>query len=261
MEKGKKGHMETLRKPFQGVRNIVLFNWHFYALSIALVVALFAIPHFTNVIHQNFTRIPAMAILLVTGVSLLVSAYVYDISKLYTLPWLENTIVKKHDVIVNVNAGFDETSALLHHRYPEAKLIVLDFYDPEKHTEVSIKRARKAYPPYPNTISTQTNTIEINNASVDIICAVLSAHEIRDQNERQQFFTELKRILKPAGQILVTEHLRDFPNFLAYTIGFFHFHSKSIWQKTFQSSGFKISQEIKTTPFISTFILEHAATT
>lgn len=253
--------METIRKPFQGVWNIVRFNWHFYALSFGLVAALFSIPHFTNVIHQNFTRIPAIAILLVTNVSLLVSAYVYDISKLYSLPWLDEILVEQPEVIVNVNAGFDETSFLLNQKYPEAKLVVLDFYNPKKHTEVSIKRARKAYPPYPNTISTQTNEIEIANTTVDIVFAVLSAHEIRDQKERQYFFEELKRTLKPGGQIFVTEHLRDLPNFLAYTIGFFHFHSKNTWLKTFKSAGFIVSNEVKTTPFISTFILEHAITT
>lgn len=253
--------METLRKPFQGVWNIVRFNLHFYVLSIGLAIALFTLPHFTNAIHQNLTRIPAMAILLVTFVSLLVSAYVYDVSSLYALPWLDKILVEQPEVIVNVNAGFDETSFLLNQKYPEAKLLVLDFYNPEKHTEVSIKRARKSYPPYPNTISTQTNEIEIANTTVDIVCAVLSAHEIRDQKERQHFFEELNRILKPGGQIFVTEHLRDLPNFLAYTIGFFHFHSKNTWLKTFKSAGFIVSNEVKTTPFISTFILEHAVTT
>ncbi len=37
------------------------------------------------------------------------------------------------------------------------------------------------------------------------------------------FFNELNRVLKPNGQIVVTEHLRDLNNFLAYNIGFFHF--------------------------------------
>lgn len=253
--------METLRKPFQGIWNILRFNWHFYVLSIGLTIVLFALPHFTNAIHPNVTKIPAIAILLITFFSLLVSAYVYDLSSLYTLPWLAEILVKQTNVIVNVNAGFDETSFLLNQKYPEARLIVLDFYDPEKHTEVSIKRARKAYPPYPNTISIQTDEIEIENTSVDFVCAVLSAHEIRDQKERQHFFEELKRILKPEGQIFVTEHLRDLPNFLAYTVGFFHFHSKSTWLKTFKSAGFIVSNEVKTTPFISTFILKHAVTT
>jgi hypothetical protein len=68
----------------------------------------------------------------------------------------------------------------------------------------------------------------------------------------------MKRVLKLNGKIIVTEHLRDFPNFLAYTIGFFHFHSKKTWKKTFQEADLKVSEEIKITPFLTTFILEHA---
>ena len=59
----------------------------------------------------------------------------------------------------------------------------------------------------------------------------------------------------PKGQVIVTEHLRDTANFIAYNIGFLHFHSKETWLQTFRNAGFKVFQEIKITPFISTFIL------
>ena len=86
----------------------------------------------------------------------------------------------------------------------------------------------------------------------------VSAHEIRDENERVVFFEELKRSLKVNGKIVVTEHLRDVPNFLAYTIGFFHFHSKSSWMRTFRRANLKVLQEAKITPFLTTFVLQNA---
>jgi hypothetical protein len=83
----------------------------------------------------------------------------------------------------------------------------------------------------------------------------LAAHEIRNDSERIIFFKELSRILTPEGKVIVTEHLRDIPNFLTYNIGFLHFHSKATWYKTFATAGLAVNKEIKTTPFISTFIL------
>ena len=136
--------------------------------------------------------------------------------------------------MVNIHAGFDETSILLSTKFPDAELIVFDFYDPEKHTEVSIKRARKAYPSYPNTKKIITSTIPLGDSCADKIFVTLAAHEIRDDNERIIFFKELYRILKTGGQIFVTEHHRDLYNFIAYTIGFFHFHSYSTWTNTFR---------------------------
>lgn len=75
------------------------------------------------------------------------------------------------------------------------------------------------------------------------------------------FFNELKRILKPKGEIVITEHLRDVSNFLAYNIGFFHFYSKSTWLKIFKSAELNMQKEEKLTSFISTFTLSKNGTT
>lgn len=93
----------------------------------------------------------------------------------------------------------------------------------KKHTEVSIKRARKVYPPFSNTTSVQTNYLPFADETFDLTVAILSAHEIRNEEERILFFKELNRITESSGEIIITEHLRDFNNFMAYTIGFFTF--------------------------------------
>lgn len=248
--------MEKVRKPFQGVWNVVRFNWHFYALSgFGALILLFA----GNYLNEPFRLLSRMLLFLAIAVvliSLIATFYVYDLSNLYKLTWLENSRKTENPVIVNINAGFDETSILFANKIKNAEMFVFDFYDPCKHTEISIKRARKAYPPYPNTRQISTAHLPLGDDSADKIFAVLSVHEIRDENERIKFFKELRRTLKPHGQIVVTEHLRDAANFLAYNIGFFHFYSKSTWLKTFHAAGLKVISEIKTTPFISTFILE-----
>ncbi|HEX6193460.1 MAG TPA: methyltransferase type 11, partial [Chitinophagaceae bacterium] len=64
---------------------------------------------------------------------------------------------------------------------------------------------------------------------------------------------ECKRLCKPEGQVIMVEHLRDFPNFMAFTVGFTHFFSRSTWKKAFKSAGFVTFQETKFTPFMSVF--------
>ncbi len=248
--------MESIRKPFQGIGNIVRFNWHFYLMSIGFVVLILVLNNYLNEKYSIYTSIFCFLIVATTLISLLVSYYVYDGSELYKLTWLDEIMLTKTDKIVNINAGFDETSILLKDKFPKAELIVFDFYDPKKHTEISIKRARKAYPPYPETQSIITSNIPLSDKGIDTLFVTLSAHEIRNDEERIVFFKELRRVLKQSGQIIVTEHLRDLPNFLAYNIGFFHFYSKSLWMTTFKKSDLEIAQEIKITPFISTFILK-----
>lgn len=248
--------METLRKPFQGVKNIIRFNRHFYFIALGVVVGLIVLaPFFSNTLSYLFYGTAAL-IVLVTASSLAFSCYIYDFSGLYKLKWLASLKAEKGKTIVNIHAGFDETSELLKARFPICNMEVLDFYDPKKHTEVSIKRARKAYPPFPGTESTTTAALPLSDSEADFIFLIFAAHEIRDPQERVTFFKELKRSLAPNGKILVTEHLRDLPDFMAYTIGFFHFYPKSEWHYTFKAAGLKVSSEMKSTAFITTFILE-----
>jgi SAM-dependent methyltransferase len=245
--------MEKIRKPFQGVGNIIRFNWHFYfcvaLLCTVLIYTKKLIPENLNLIF-NLATISAVAI---TFLTLLVSFYVYDFSGLYKLNWLPNS--KENISIANINAGFDETSELLKLKYPKSDLTVLDFYDPLKHTEISIKRARKAYPAYPNTKTTTTANLPLQTNSLDKIFLIFSAHEIRNENERVAFFIELTRVLKNEGEIYVTEHLRDLPNFLAYNIGFMHFLAHDTWIKAFSQSKLTIKSKEKLNPFITNFTL------
>lgn len=253
--------MGEIRKPFQGVLNIIRFNWHFYVGVILLLFSINFTAIYFGELNQYWIRVFSVIMLLVVFISLSVSYYVYDLSGLYTLEWISNLTDKKKYKIVNINAGFDETSILINKKFIDSELTVLDFYDPSKHTEVSIKRARKVYPSHPNTINVQTDSIEMEDNSQDKILVILSAHEIRDRDERITFFKELRRILKPNGEIIITEHLRDVANFCAYTIGFFHFYSKKEWLKIFSSSGLSCVKEIKITPFITTFILQRNGNT
>ncbi len=242
------------RKSFQGVCNIIRFNWHFYVLVLILVVLLtFLIPSIW-IKFSIFAYIAAMGIFSVTLISLLVSYYVYDYSKLYALKWLGDLDHKK---VVTIHAGFDETSTIIEEKFKHIDLTICDFYDPKKHTEVSIKRARKAYQPHPDTIEISTTKLPFKNNAFDVAILILSAHEIRDKEERIQFFKEVKRVTRAEGKVFVTEHLRDRYNFLAYTIGFLHFYSRKVWKETFRKAQLSIQDEIQSTVFITTFILEH----
>lgn len=242
--------MEKMRKPFQGVRNILRFNWHFYAVAFLVIVV-------TTLFSEHFPRIfllIPLTIAMLMSSSLIISCYIYDFSSLYSLDWLP--ILPDKSTLINIHAGFDETSELLNAKFSSCQLQAVDFYDPHKHTEWSIKRARKAYPPYPNTLTTSTQHLPFEDQSIDCIFVLLAAHEIRHNQERILFFRELNRTLRPNGQIIVTEHIRNLPNFLAYTIGFFHFFPKKIWINTFHSAQLELKSEKNITPFITSFTLQ-----
>lgn len=243
------------RTAFQGVTNIIRFNWHFYVLSVLFIV--------TGLFFREW--MPVQVLLWLTTVSTLlslgVSWYIYDGSGLYQLRWLDELPIMPGHRIVNIHAGFDETSELLRQKYPEATLLVLDFYDPVKHTEISIERARKVYAPYPGTQRISTIDLPLPAASADVIFLFLAAHEIRKEEERCHFFKQLHDRLPAHGKIIVLEHLRDARNFMAYNMGVLHFFSDTTWKRTFAAAQLCIEKEIKITPFLSAFILKKNGTT
>ena len=253
--------MARMRRPFQGVANILRFNWHFFVLAVVAVVAIAwaSLSFGGNIRLLGFGFIAALGGMMM--VSFCVSCYIYDCSGLYQLAWLDTLAIGPGGMMMNIHAGFDETTPLLRERYPEAEWTVMDFYDPAKHTEISIKRARKLYPPSPHDVQVNTSELPILTESMDAVFVILAAHEIREEQERYAFFKELHRVLKPGGQAVVLEHLRDAPNFCAYSVGAFHFISRKSWHEAFEQSRLRISKTITPNPFMTCFILERYEST
>jgi len=249
--------METvMRKSYQGVFNIIRFNWHFYVIAAAFVTTLFTVALAMGESMFWLCILPAIGIFASASISLLVSYYIYDRSDLYDFNWLQQFNKWETPNIVNIHAGFDETSTILKNNFPTASLFVFDFYDPSKHTEVSIERARKAYPPFKGTVKIMTRALPMATSSADLTFNIFALHEVRDGNERVEFLKEQAARLQNDGRIVVVEHLRDIPNFLAYNIGFFHFFSEREWTKNFRRAGLEIERTFKITAFISVFILK-----
>ncbi|SFA76192.1 Methyltransferase domain-containing protein [Flavobacterium swingsii] len=246
--------MEVKRKPFQGVLNILSFNRHFYVfglVALTLILTSHILFNWSNVLYS----IILLSFIYGLTMPLIVSAYVYDFSGYYNFNWLKNLNLtdSKDTQILNINAGFDETSFIIKNLFPESDLKVFDFYNSKQHTEPAIIRARKVSLVYPNTQQIISNAIPLKDNSVDYIFLLSAVHEIRTQEEKVQFLKECHRVCKSTGSVIMVEHLRDFPNFVAFSIGFTHFFSKKTWKKAFKEAGFSSFNETKFTPFMSVF--------
>lgn len=246
--------MEIKRRKFQGVLNILSFNRHFYFWGIGILALI--------IVSQLIFQWPNILFLIIIGaflygllMPLIVSAYVYDFSGYYDFKWLKHfkNMDSEATNIININAGFDETSFILKNNFPKSDIKVFDFYNAEKHTEPAIILARKVSLVYPNTEEIKSNILPLKDNSKDLIFLLSAAHEIRLHEEKVQFLKECRRVCKPKGRVVMVEHLRDFPNFLAFSIGFTHFFSRKVWKSAFMSAGFSTFTEMKFTPFMSIF--------
>ena len=246
--------MEIKRRQFQGVLNILSFNRHFYVFGTTTLLIIIS--------NQLYFQWSQSLLWIIIGLflygllmPLIVSAYVYDFSGYYNFDWIKPLQLKDSEekLVLNINAGFDETSYILKNIFPKSNLKVFDFYNSKQHTEPAIVRARNVSLIYPNTRQIATNNIPLKTNSVDYIFLLSAAHEIRSFEEKVIFLSECRRVCKTNGKIIMVEHLRDFPNFLAFSIGFTHFFSKNIWKQAFKNAGVSKFNEVRFTPFMSIF--------
>ncbi len=253
-----KTSVRQMRGHWEGVTNVVRFNWHFYAIALgALLAAAFmlCLPVLPLLIKTVIGTGAGLAFFYMI-ISLAVSHFIYDRSDLYRFQWLKEANLPETGHFVNIHSGFDETSLLLKQQFPKATWSILDFYDPALHTEVSIARARRYRPTLPETLAIDANHWVLGSESVDAIFGVLVVHEIRSHENRVTFFLEAHRVLKHKGTLVLVEHLRNHANFLAYGPGFLHFFSRQAWQIAFSMGGFRSMKEFFITPFIRVFILK-----
>ena len=234
----------TERGRFDGVLNVVRFNWPSYAattVGIALAVGL-GFP-----VVAALLALPALA-------SLVATWWVYDASDLYELPWLAGIDRARASRIVVVTAGFDEIGAEIARRLPRAEVTVVDVFDPERTPERSIERARRVHGAE-GARPVDPAALPIGEGEIDLAVAFLSAHELRDRHPRIALFLELRRALARDGMVVVVEHQRDFANTLAYSVGVLHFLPRRRWLETFAGAGLRIRSERRHTPLVRVFEL------
>lgn len=243
------------RTRFQGVRTVVRFNWPLYAaagaiLAIALTASLTDLP---ATVRLGATAVTLGTLWFLLG-SLGATHWVYDRSDLYRWQWLHRRAPDGPFRLLLCHTGFDEVSTQLRTQFPEAKLDILDHFDPVTMTEASIQRARALHPPVDGTLAAPFS--DWPQCCAEIILAPLAIHELRTERERAAWFDQARQALAPGGRILVVEHLRDLPNFLAFGPGFLHFHSESAWQRSWSAADLTLVEHFSITPLVRGFVLQ-----
>lgn len=242
------------RGRFQGVWAVVRFNWPFYLAScLVIVIGMILWSHLSGWLGLVVLTGTAFAFWL-TIASLFASWWVYDVSDLHRYGWLSRAAGKPSGRWINAHSGFDETTAALKERLP-GEWIILDHFDPVCMSEPSIHRAKKLYPPLPETQRSPFDHWPVANASIDGVFGLFAIHELRTHADRVKWLAEARRVLAEDGRVILIEHVRDFANLLAFGPGFLHFHSVETWQSSWQEAGFRLSDSFRISPWLRTFIL------
>jgi hypothetical protein len=246
-----------VRGKWQGASTIALLNWPYYAAAVVVLAASLAAACLAPLrVVQLLGAAGAIGSLWFLVGSLGVAHLVYDRSDLYKLHWLARVLpAGDRRRLIVCHAGFDDLSPLLSANLPAADWTILDHYDPARMREASIRRARRFYPPGGATTPAVFDRWPVESASADAVFGLLAIHELRSDGERSRWFSEAKRCLSAGGRIILAEHLRDAANFFAFGPGFFHFHTRASWRRSWEHAGLRLLDEFPVTPWVRVFVL------
>lgn len=253
MKEGGREVGQEFGKDFDGMLRVVRFNWPLYvaAALVVLVLLLLAVqPGFAGSVRAVFL-LSSTLVLLQTLLSLLASHWVYDRSALRDWRFLIDFVNEQPLCIVNVHSGYDETSGALRQLFARAEIATVDLYPALGRRESSIVRARKLYPPVAKSICETISDWPLSDSSVDFILIAFAAHEVRDSKQRELLFQQARRVLKPSGRIVLVEHVRDFSNFVAFSLGFMHFLPLAEWIRCATESNLSIAKQYRITPLVA----------
>ena len=248
--------MSGTRPPTEGVRKVMAFNWPKLVLGAAFTLGAAGVSTIaTSPMMQAGAALAAAGTAWFLVASLAVSWWVYDRSDLHDWRWLAPLLPNVRPCWAMVHAGFDETGPSLPAALGPPTAIV-DLTPWLHRTSPSNARAQRRHPA-PSTVSSAegVTALPLPAASCDVLLLAFAAHEVRDREQREALFDDLRRVLRPAGRVVLVEHLRDLPNFAAFGPAALHFQSRREWQRLAGRSGLSTVHEVAMTSFVRGFAL------
>lgn len=219
----------------------MVFNWPKLAGGLAVVVAAGLIG--------GLARILAVVVGYFLVASLVVSWWVYDHSPLHDWRWLRPLLPALFERWALVHAGFDEAGSSLPAAigHPAA---VVDVSAGLGRVSPSLRRARRHLGSGPAAETVMAGEgLPLASGSCDAVLLVFAAHEVRDHDRREALFDELRRVVRPAGRIVLVEHHRGWANIAAFGPAAWHFQTRREWLRLAERGGYQV-QEAKVTPFV-----------
>ncbi|MDQ2986582.1 MAG: class I SAM-dependent methyltransferase [Armatimonadota bacterium] len=244
------------RGRLQGTAEIVKYNIHQYLGALGFLALAIA-----ALLFLKLPTIVSLVLLLAISVvgywsiaSIIVSFIVYDASRIYDPVWMRTLVDDSPAKWANVHAGVDDFSGPLSHAYGQP-LYNWDIFDERTMSEPSILRARSIRSSALGA-TVDFRKLPCNAGELDAVFAFFVLHEIRDDSLRRDCFDEIARCTSPSGKLVIVEHLRDLPNFVAFGPGLLHFWPRSEWLRSASLAGFELLNEAPMTPFVRVMVFK-----
>jgi SAM-dependent methyltransferase len=231
---------------------IVAFNWPKLAGAVLAVAAALVVTGLARGMVAAVGGVVAGGLSWFLGASLAVSWWVYDRSDLQDWRWLRPMLAGAGSW-ASVHAGFDDAGPALPAALG-APAAVVDMSPMLGRVSPSLRRARRLHPAA-GAGRLAVDGLPLGTSSMDAVVLVFSAHEVRERRRREALFSELRRVVRPGGRVVLVEHLRDAVNVAAFGLGAWHFRTRASWVAVGRRCGLRLEDEAAMTAFVRALVL------
>lgn len=232
--------------------NAPLYRAGVIGVGVAAAVALTpAVPVALRIVAALLGAVAGWYIL----ASLVAFHWMFDRSELLGGRWLRTA--EPPSRWVQISLCLEQTLLPMAQVFPEAEGVDFDLFDPSTTAEPAVGRARSE-PRTPH-VAARPDHIDRPDGWSDLTVVTLAAHELRQAAHREALFRELRRITNPEGRLVLVEHPRNLPAWLAFGPGVGHFLPRGEWRRLAAAVGLDIHARRSITPFVDVWELRPAS--
>jgi SAM-dependent methyltransferase len=241
------------KSPYSGTIRHVRANWSLYVLAYGLIVlALLAIG---VSLQMGWLSFVPLSLALALGLGYFFVAALWAAHKLYDPDGVQPHHVlfdmgrlEATDTLVYVDLGVRDFALQLSRRLTTGKVIVVDVYNPQWTTAVSLKRYRAKQPPAVHDprlewLNGRFDLFPLPDNSVNTVILCQIVNEFWQMGDQEALLQEVKRVLTPNGRLLLAERVRSQNNWLVLGPAALNLATADDWRGRLQKAGFAIRAE------------------
>lgn len=152
------------------------------------------------------------------------------------------------DNLVYVGLGLRDTPIQLSRRLTRGHLDAIDVYNPHVTPGPVLARLRRPTPPTLRDprltwIEGSIDLLPLPDASVELVAMSYTLVEFWQHGDRQRLLTEIRRILRPEGHLLLAEPARTRTQLLMLGPAALRLPPPEYWRRQLRDAGFNITRE------------------
>ena len=236
---------------YRGMLRYVNSRWPAYLLGLAAAILLLSLLLFS--LSQGWYGIAFLSLAALIALIFFLGASFWTAHQIYDLDTIGFLIQSVHDIepsetIVDVHVWSKSTAVWLSRLMTSGKVIAMDVYNPQLTPGGRLKRWRRSEvkpktDPRLSLRDSDFNLLPLPDNCVSTVTVIETLSDFWQEGDREKLLTEIFRILKPGGRLILVEQMRTSLNLLLKGPSSFSMRPVTYWNDLLVANKFATREQ------------------